>query len=329
MIDKKELKTIIEKVAPILYFHPDEKYLMTSVDWFVQRALLHNIAENTDKPVSLNTLPVGQENENKYQLKLKNPADRNGDFSQAKTYVHAKLIDDTTLDLQFWFFYAYNGPGTARIKLLFINTGSDAHSGNSSLTPLGEHEGDWEHITVRVNTSTHEIQKIYFSQHSGGQWCSGKDIELENGQPIVYSSLNGHASYPHIGSNYSEHHKYPDPAILASLEFFLVNDTQKGLQLNCQNHYELVSAMFLPENERPVEPDWLNFLNRWGTKKEAHLTKKAVADIVQSAVGKIGKIAGLNDILANILAPILTYFVKENQDGPTGPKMKNSWTGAE
>ena len=93
------------------------------------------------------------------------------------------------------------------------------------------------------------------------------------------------------------------------LVFDLVNTTDKGQSLDCREKHQLVSAEFLPKQERPVEPIWLNFLNRWGKSDEAHLTSAAIRGIIKSALGPIvGKILEYGTILEPLVELVLTHF---------------------
>lgn len=108
--------------------------------------------------------------------------------------------------------------------------------------------------------------------------------------------------------------------------------TPENLPTGIENRfkYQLVSAEFLPKEDRPIEPVWLNFLNRWGKSDEAHLTAAAIRGIIKSAFGPIvGKILEYGTILEPLVEVVLTHFVKENQNGPTGPKAKEEWLGVE
>ena len=88
--------------------------------------------------------------------------------------------------LQYWFFYICNA--------------SPAHVSN-----MGVHEGDWEMIQVRLNSSE-APDEVTYAQHRGGRsapWpgtASGRDeVEVVDGRPVVYVALGTHASYMRIG----------------------------------------------------------------------------------------------------------------------------------
>ncbi len=321
---RAELNQLIKRYGPKLYLHPKERYHPTSAERFLERAWLVDKQTGTKKQADPNNLPTGAANKDRYQIMLKDESSRGGDLAAAKAYVHAKVSDFYT-DIQFWFLSAYNGPATARIKWLVFDT--TMHSGNANLAPLGEHEGDWEHVTIRISNTSRKPERVYFSQHAGGVWVDIENVRRDGDQIIVYSSLNGHASYPSADVNYSEHRKY-NVVYLTALEFFLRNDTEAGSSvLDCGRQYELVSADYLGA-DKPVEPVWLNYLGRWGASSKQHLTVKAVQDIIVAAFGPILGFA-LNINLTFALAELLLTLYKEEQDGPYGPKTKGSWDGPE
>ena len=321
---RSELDSLIKKYAPVVYFHPDEQYLMTSVEWFLARANLVDQSGNRTQ-ATLDNLPLGEETEGKYHLELQNEAARAGDLSVAKAYVHAlpnpdPASRDLSIHLQYWFFYAYNGPGTARVKTLAADT--TLQSGNPSLAPLGEHEGDWEQVTVQIDNASRAVEQVYFSQHSGGHWVQASELEREGDQIVVFASRNGHASYPHAGENYSEHRKYT--AGLTGLEFFLRNDTGRGKRLDCAQAHELISADYL-ETDKPVCPRWLGYRNRWGTSKSANLTQQSVDEVFRAVLGPVvGSLFSISP-LGMLSSALLAHFVKEDQDGPTAIATKGCW----
>ncbi len=327
-----ELNDIIKKYAPSLNIHPDEKYKPTSVDFFVENSNLLDKRTGQYTQAHIDDLPQGEDNGSNYQLVLKSDSARSGDFSQATCYVHAKAGTGLYTDIQFWFFYAYNGHGTFRIKTLSF--GQTLTEGNTSSAPIGEHEGDWEHVTVRINNFTHQPEYLYLSQHGGGIWVPWKDLTFvsETTQPIIYSSQNGHASYQLIGSNYSHHIKKPNtnwsPAII---EFFLVNQTKpNGDVLNCAEKYCIINADYLGD-KAPAQPNWVDFWGRWGKSSEAHLTVEQVEMIIlKNAAPLLGVLGPASTAIIAAIAGIIVPFLNvEDQDGPTAPIAKPDWSGNE
>ena len=99
------------------------------------------------------------------------------------------MIGGTFTDITIWIFFPFNGPATAKVGIIDI-----------PFRKIGEHVGDWEHITLRISNFTGELWKVYFAQHSKGEWIDASSLEFEKGNKVVaYSSLNGHASYSKPG----------------------------------------------------------------------------------------------------------------------------------
>lgn len=59
----------------------------------------------------------------------------------------------------------------------------------------GEHEGDWEWIQLRLNSSGIPVAATY-SQHGPGEKCNWVDVDRVNGtHPIVWPAVGSHANY--------------------------------------------------------------------------------------------------------------------------------------
>lgn len=198
----EDIHNIIREYAPIFRLHPDEKYLPTSVEQFDGLAVIREKATNTTQPLDLESMPTDGD---RHQIEISNAKARDGDLNTAVSYVHARAVDSHFTELQFWIFYGFNGAGTSRVKTLVFNW--TVHSGNSSLTPLGEHEGDWEHVTLKIANSSLAPTDVLYNVHGDATWHRYEEVEKGgNGkQPIAYSSRNGHGSYPGKGPNYINH----------------------------------------------------------------------------------------------------------------------------
>lgn len=309
-----DLRAVIKAHAPILRFHPQEKYLPCSVEWYLARADLVK-ADGTRVQATVDNLPMTGTDDRAYQLVLRDVASRSGDLSTATAYVRAKPASVKGFtDVTFWFFYAYNGPGTAHVF---------PGIGDVSLDPFGEHNADWETITLRVDDHTKTPKRVYLSQHDSGEWVD--DLSLftrQNGRIVIYPSLNGHASYRAPGPNPTKRHHlsapWPFPGDLA--DFYLRNDTAEGGHtLDCAAKNVLVSADYLGR-DAPVEPRWLNYPNRWGQR------------IVYPA-GQLDALLRAMGVGGWLIAPVMTWLLgvlpseAKEEEGPTGPKMKGGWRG--
>lgn len=142
-LSRTELEAAIAKYGPILQVHPNEKYDICSVEWFLAHSTLvdsQDPASNIAHPFAIQ-LPQGPKQGSRYYLEIEDSV-KTGNFSTGKAYVNALWKKDSTFtDIQFWFFNAYNGPGTAKFDSLVFN--KVKNTGNVDLSPLGEHVGDW------------------------------------------------------------------------------------------------------------------------------------------------------------------------------------------
>jgi hypothetical protein len=96
--------------------------------------------------------------------------------------------------LEYWFFYQYNYfPLVVRSNLM-----QDAPIA-ADLLNVDFHQGDWEHIDVLLDPSTHTPLWVYMARHSGeGQffpWGSAP-LVFEKTHPIIRAAFGGHPSYP-------------------------------------------------------------------------------------------------------------------------------------
>jgi hypothetical protein len=183
-------------------------------------------------------------------------SDRGGDLSSAKMYVHIRRSPNDLLfvDIQYWFFYPYNGA--------------------VPIQPWkGNHEGDWEHITVRVSNwwqglNQLAVDGIFFAAHGyeEGRWITKCSDSPEKGHysyvpgtrhPIVYSAYNTHASYESPGIHWRELFWY-----------FLQDYTSDGgpawgLAKGTAQLMALAPDL-LVTGQAFVEPPWVQFKGRWG-----------------------------------------------------------------
>ncbi|KAL2517287.1 Plant protein of unknown function (DUF946) [Abeliophyllum distichum] len=308
MPNLKQVEALFEAYSPLIYFHPKEIYLPSSVNWYFNNgALLYTKGEESNPvPIEPNgsNLPQGSSNDKTYWLDL--PVDENakekvkkGDLASSEVYLHVKpMFGSTFTDIAMWIFYPFNGHTTAKLGLI-----------DFSLGHIGEHVGDWEHLTLRISNFDGVLYKVYFAEHSTGTWIDTSMVEFHSGNKIVaYSSLNGHPFY-----------SKPGLVLQGSDDIGIRNDTAKSdVFMDTGAGFSIVAA----DNLVPavVEPPWLNYDQEWGPKT---LTK--VGDEVKWLENSLsGDFKSAFEKVVNLL-PIEIYEEK----GPLGPKMKSSWNGDE
>ena len=309
MPNRRQIEALVQIYSPILYFHPDELFLPSSVDWFFTNgALLYKKGEESE-PVSIHptgsNLPQGGSNDGAYWLDL--PVDKanrervkKGDLQSCKSYIHIKpRFGGTFTDISIWVFFPFNGPSRAKLACFNIPLGK-----------IGEHVGDWEHVTLRISNFNGELWRVYFSQHSGGTWVDASQLEFQNGnKPVVYSSLHGHALYPK-----------PGLVLQGGCGIGIRNDTAKNEKLmDMGERFEIVAGESL--GFEIMEPPWLNYFRQWGPKIDYEIADdiRKVEDIFS---GKV------KSALQKVLRRIVPKEVL-GEEGPTGPKLKRNWSGDE
>ncbi|CAM0906438.1 unnamed protein product [Alopecurus aequalis] len=305
MPDLAQVHAILAAYSPQVYLHPNDPYLPSSVPWYFENgALLYQNGNQTPTPVTADgsNLPQGGGNDGAYWLDL--PVDKGqrervkkGDLSSAKAYVQAKpMLGGTATDLVLWFFYPFNGPARAKVGPLTIALGM-----------IGEHVGDWEHMTLRVSNFSGELLRVYLSQHSTGAWVEASQLEYLGNRPVTYASRSGHAFYPREGLVLQGDSK---------LGIGIRNDCAKGSMMDTGGgRFEVVSAEYLGAG-KVAEPAWLGFERGWGPKEEYDIGReidRAARILPRAMREKLGQL--VNKLLVG--------------EGPTGPKMKGSWRNDE
>lgn len=309
MPNLNQINSLVQEYAPFIYLHPDEEFFPSSVNWFFQNGALLYTKGQENNPIGIDSsgsnLPQGGTNDGTYWLDLptdKSSKDRvkRGDLQTATSYLQVKpMFGATFTDIGIWVFYPFNGAARAKLEFLTISLGK-----------IGEHVGDWEHITLRISNFNGELKNVYFAQHSKGTWASSSELEyLTGNRAAIYSSLHGHAAYPK-----------PGDSLQGNGDVGIRNDSDKSdMVMDISANYTIVCADYLGENII-VEPVWLNYGREWGPKisydlnEELKKVERFLPGKLKTAFEKM--VRGLpNEVLG--------------EEGPTGPKWKDSWSADE
>lgn len=305
-----QIHALIKHYGPTVFFHPEEVYLPSSVSWFFENgALLYKAGDETGEAIDSHgtNLPGGGTNDHEFWIDLPRDDRRKkvkcGNLESAKLYSHVKPASGGTFtDIAMWVFCPFNGPATLKVGMM-----------NFALSKVGRHVGDWEHFTLRICNFTGELWSIYFSQHSGGKWVDAYDLEYAEGnKAIVYSSRNGHASFPHPGTYIQGSRK---------LGVGIRNDAYRSsnVYLDSSSNYEIIAGEYLGDGV-VTEPCWLQFMREWGPR------------IVYDSRAELEKVVKrLPAVFRNSVENIFRKLPVElsGEEGPTGPKEKNNWVGDE
>lgn len=273
---------LIAKYAPIIHFEASEKYLMSSVDWYLERSVLATDLSNYPEVSVPNTAELvtkagllKAEGATKLWLKPGNrEATKPGNLASAKAYIHVYHPPGVTnqFDLQFWYFYPFNGPGRiyTRIGALWDQ--------DSEIGPLGEHVGDWEAVILRFSDVSLEPEAAYLSQHGAFPRFDWVSAYLEQETHLkVYASRNGHAHYLEVGDN-ADRKKDIDFGV-GHFSVDLYNVTSNGgqqFEAHTLNRYQIVAAEKLPIKGS----EWIAFAGRWGPEEELHVDRTKLVDVI-------------------------------------------------
>jgi len=181
----------MEKFAPVIYFHPEEKYFPVSADFMLQNSTLKDF--NTEQVI------VHPTNRDLYNIAEKysfNPMGNGeiilsidklifkGEMPISNVPVYAiKRTINSMIYITYVLLFAYNGA----YDILGVKE-------------AGQHPGDIEHYTVELDLNEN-LKRVHFGAHGNleGRTVDAKNVFFENGKIVVYSALNGHGLYPQKG----------------------------------------------------------------------------------------------------------------------------------
>jgi hypothetical protein len=268
---------LIRKFGPLVRVHPDDESSPSSVSWMLENSSL-NFRNNSGNRATKMLLEkgkvtskiIGNEPYNRGNLDgeyfLNLDGDKNklkkgmgydaNNFSNADCYVNVVERADGNITLQFWFFFAWQGP--IKLRIPFVDTILKEFD-------IGIHEGDWEHVNIHLKKNAsqeYEIYQVFFARHQQRKGDlikkDDKNLVLVNDQlkpdkngthPVVYTALNSHATYPKV--------------LFLSKDVDTTSD--KGPLWKCWEH-----GVYIGTRERPTRgQEWINFVGRWGSSVEA------------------------------------------------------------
>jgi len=173
---------MLVRFAPVVLLHPGEPVHPASTDWLLARAELETAPGREPRVLqasilgALATLVVPGTKEPGARLRPQVAARAgSADPRDWTIYGHAYRAADGDVLLQYWFFYPFNAAYWAF-----------------------DHDGDWEHVTVRVNPGGRPLG-AYYARHEDsapGPWFGWGELSREGDHPVVLAGRGTHASYP-------------------------------------------------------------------------------------------------------------------------------------
>jgi hypothetical protein len=179
-LDDATEDALLERFAPVVLLHPSEAARPGGADWLLSRSDLE-AAPGRQRVLAaalLGSFAWRRPPDPEARLRPRAAARAgSADPRDWETYGHAFRADDGGVLLQYWFFYPFN----------------DAYG-------FFDHEGDWEHVTVKLDDA-HHPQGAFYARHadSPGPFSPWTALRLEGDHPVVLAARGTHASYPSRG----------------------------------------------------------------------------------------------------------------------------------
>lgn len=331
---------IIEKYAPKVILHKNDLHRPMDVETFIAGSKLYDDNEQIIlSSVTLDDLTNPSYNQSSYSLGnydyqgnyygppnvqsdiTGDPLDVNNEVT-SKCYVKV-LEHEGFVDIVYSFFYQWNGFQVFRANILDLFT---TETRNFEWRDFARHEGDWEHVTVRLAPSLDTIIGVFGAAHGNSTFYSVASgvISFDGTHPIMYAALNSHATYPTEGvrSN-SDITTFPVFSILWLKDADVTGDidvntyesdpTFNSITWNTWNNILWVDH---PSDSTDAHK-WLNFIGDYGVKMPESqiedtpsLPGNAESDLYVSAT--VGGFVGLLD----------DYIHKS---GPSSPLQQTNW----
>lgn len=359
-ISPQDLQVLIDQYAPILRLNPCESYRNAGFDWFLAQP---GVEARNAQGQPLPALPTGPESENAYLwYEWNGNRVQLGDMATAKGYVgvyDSSAYQPGGFEIQFWFWSPFNGPAAAQVSLqLTLHASVIGHvtlplKFSVGLDPFGDHQGDWEHCRL-IFSAERKLLYIVAAEHSYGTTyyppgTPGQPTWSEqDGRPVLYSSLHGHATYGQpgrFGTEGGSVHFDKEASIdigsrwlsfslgiEADGDLGLYNDcADGGTSLDCRSQHELVYSNM--STVAVTSPTWTGFRGRCGDvdppvgdvarQFDAEFTRAFVNALMGPLPHVLKDYAGkiVDAIVSKISPPIIAFLQNRFDGGFSGPHM--------
>lgn len=284
------LSNLAQKYAPELRFHEHERFHLGNVEDFISRASLISDDDNgkqeliapglimmksghlfslLDQTVKINgeRMPVSHRNNRERTLNklwLKTPKTKYWDVATGKDmrrtcYAHPRVISDA-IEITYIFFYPFNGAAKSSWPIVddVINSFS-----------IGSHEGDFEHLTLRLSLDGKQILGVRYAAHgekeSSWYYHESKDLSSSDGyklnkqgQLLAWVALQTHGTH-NRAATVNRNVDCTLGCVVGALGILVDETSDKGKRISCQNDLEIID-----DNSPFVSAPWLSYRGRFG-----------------------------------------------------------------
>lgn len=244
---------LLTRHAPVLVLHPNERFAPVPVDGFLADSDLQVRSPDGTWQASVVSLPEAGPASRLDQRSCRavdGPAAI--DCYAAAEQVHAAgptvygavfRIRDR-IALQYWLFYPANIFSLSSARGLFWQS----------------HEGDWEAVTVLLDTRERPIL-VGLSEHCAGARRDWRGVQRRGSRPVVYVAVGSHANYFTPGKKPLARKCWPKEALAVydAYRVPLLDSAARG-----RTTVPIVSRV------TAASPSWMAFAGTWGEDQFVH-----------------------------------------------------------
>lgn len=256
---------LTEQYAPVVYFDCSEDYYPQNVENYIRDCSLFFKTRTNDveveKQVNMTDLSSysrcyqniihtpTRKDANRFILRAKKTTTRQGalQISDARCYTHVYRRHEKKFDIQYWFFFPYNGGRQSCLRI------------------KDNHEGQWKCLTLRFYDN--ELRGIHYP---GIGWKRVRDVTfVDSTHPVVYFSHWNHNMYPGQGKFKTES--------TCCLFSDVYDQTTQGKAWRTIESLEFLGIQI--KGKHIVHPEtmerfpWLIYAGLWGTTRGPAFTK--------------------------------------------------------
>ena len=301
----------VRKFAPKMFLHLNEAYLPCDIEYCLQGASLRSPSGMIVDNPSQSDLAANADPQNFISMDRVSPNGfpAPGNLINAPYYVAIQAgPDGSFFDMTFFFVFAYNGAQTVRVNLADLTF-------NASTVSVGEHQGDIECCTVRVDRGFTRVLMVRTEAHGDGTFHSPDSLSFDDTRPVIHCAMSSHATYNAKGMKPND---WISRESLTSALTFVDIVTQSGLEWNPGMSLNLDSIRFvgLDTLGQPIGSEsWVKFAGRIGSETQNELSQ-------MNGIGEdlsIGEQGNATAIIV-VARPILHDMFPEKLigNGPTG-----------
>lgn len=190
------------RFAPVVHFHPFERYFPCSIEYLLggSTLVLGDEREVTATAAALFDARHDAGAHLRIDQKIWGGMMPEHGVSPAPMYYSVQVPPDRSfVDFTYYFLSAFNGPQTCWVRV----AGSvPLDSFDCAIDEYAEHQGDVENITVRVTPDLARIVCVGFSAHGDFSYYLPQDLEFEAAtHPVVSCAAFSHASYNRLDTS--------------------------------------------------------------------------------------------------------------------------------